>query len=675
MLNGFHGTTAPKIGSRCLSAWPRSIALIAALAAGLSTPAAAEFDLYRASLHAHTGYSDGAVLVPADPTVLTPGTAAAAAKAAGLTAFSTSDHGEAIPPVNWTNTMAQMTAATVPGSTTTAGTFVGLWGFEWTHCAPNAAPAPVGNPGTGHINIYGSSVRCGAASAGSGDASTAIIASVYWNRYFGSPSTKQSLYRWVLDHGQSPLGGTIVVQINHPNTYPGGTLANPTADWTTDWWRKLEWVPALDPYVCLMEMGSRAETGNGSTTGYYGGAYNEPYFQAALDNGWHLAPTNGEDNHRGAYGAARTTDGILTETGIWCAPTTGMTQIKAQAALLDALRLRRTFSAEDKASTHAGAISLQFTVTPPGKATRWMGSRDFQPDDVRRGVCRLVVTRAAGLQLSGGTVEVITNRGVVARSLPTSGSSGVRITDKTATWEFTLDGSPAPAQLRAVSTAVASRIQRRWDIAPLPAAYGAAPLTVAFDASTSGRAERYYYVRVKQSDGTFAFSAPIWLKSGAQVVGGDDGIRPPRAANVISYSWDFGDGTKQTESAAAADDGLFDGLTQHAYTALGVYYPRVTVRYADGGSDVSVTRVVVSASSPPPFYGDVNGDGQINRDDVSALSTLAAGLQPADAPTLARANVYPPAGAAASPGGTTKLDLADVMRLVRFLNGRFAAWP
>ncbi|HEY3267574.1 MAG TPA: hypothetical protein VGM37_11645 [Armatimonadota bacterium] len=656
----------------------RALALVGAAALLSTLPARCQVDLYRASLHAHTAYSDGDIGGAGGPTAQTPTTAAAAAKAAGLTAFAVSDHGEYIAPDVWTSTMSQMTGVTVPGYISTPGTFVGFWGFEWTNCTASAAPAPSGTPGGGHMNIYGSSIRGGARNVKSGDADKALIASIWWQGYWGYPTTAQSLYQWVLDHATSPLGGSIVVQMNHPNFYPGGTLANPTLGCATDWWRKMEWVPLLDPYVCLMELGSHAEPGSRAPTGYMGGAYNEPYFQVALDNGWHVAPTNSEDNHTDSYGSLRSSDGILTDTGVWAVTTKGLTPQRAEASFLAALRSRRIFAAEDKAPTHAGAVSLKFFVTPVGKGARWMGSRDFDPADVRAGYCTLQVTRTAGLLIDGGSIQVITNRGAVAKTLGTGPFDCMRV-GTTAIWNFHLDGAPVPAQLRTVNTAVPAGIQQKWDINPLPWGFGPPPLVVHFDASASGRAERYYYVRVKQSDGTYAFSAPVWLKRDVKIAGGDDGVRPPRAANVVSYTWDFGDGSKQVESAAAADDGLFDGFTRHTYSVWGTYYPRVTVKYADGTTDVSINRVIVGTSTPPPFYGDVNGDGQINRDDITMLAKIVAGVLPVDAATLARANVYPRAGADANnpttPGGSSKLDLADAIRLQRFLSGKEAVWP
>jgi len=51
--------------------------------------------------------------------------------------------------------------------------------------------------------------------------------------------------------------------------------------------------------------------------------------------------------------------------------------------------------------------------------------------------------------------------------------------------------------------------------------------------------------------------------------------RPDRS--IVSYAWDFGDGSSYTETALSAPDGSFDGQTSHAYGAFGTYTATVTV--------------------------------------------------------------------------------------------------
>jgi hypothetical protein len=185
---------------------------------------------------------------------------------------------------------------------------------------------------------------------------------------------------------------------------------------------------------------------------------------------------------------------------------------------------------------------------------------------------------------------------------------------------------------------------------------------------------------VQQSDGTLSYAAPVWIYRDYKVAGGNDGVHPPRAANAMSYTWDFGDGVVQTESGsdANAPDGLFDGQTMHKYIADGEYYPRVRVTYADGTFDCAVTRVWIGSGAPPtPLFGDVNGDYQINDEDVSLLMQIASGLSPADSARITRADVFPPAAndAVKHLPGDKKVTLLDALRLARFLNGTSKIWP
>jgi hypothetical protein len=536
-------------------------------------------------------------------------------------------------------------------------------------------------PGAGHLSVFGASERTGAKDGGGGYLPNTTTQAIYWSNYVGNRNTtERSLWQWILDHKTSPLGGTIVCQINHPNLYPGTTLANPSVYWNSTWWKKLEFVPVMDPYVTLMEMGSRSEPG-ASITGYWGGAYNEPYFIFALDNGWHVGPTNNEDNHTDHYGALRTTDNILTETGIWAVSSQGLSPLHAQASVLGALRYRRTYSMEDRVTDplnpHAKAITLKFTVQSVLGGLKWMGWNGLAPIDVQNKRCHLEVSRGAGLMLNDSSVQVITNRGAVAATLPLSAAT---IVGNTASWDFSLPGGQPPAQLRAFSTVLKTNMATDYGAPVLPAPQGAAGTTFGFDASSSGRIQRYYYVRVQQTDGTLSYGAPVWITRPGTIVNGTDGIHAPISGDVASFTFDYGDGTVDVEGGtdATSPDGIFDGQTQHTYTTAGDYYPRLTVKYKDGSTDSAIARVWVGTGAPTtPFYGDVNNDGQINNDDVTLVAKMAAGLLPTNSTTLAAADVFP--AAANDPvkhlPGDKKVTIVDAMRLSRFLKGLVTQWP
>jgi hypothetical protein len=609
--------------------------------------------LHHGNLHSHTAYSDGDKFGAGGPTAQTPATAAAAAKAALLAGgvigvFGTNDHGEAISATEWTNTKTMLTNSTVPGQ------FVGLWGFEWTGTAEGA------NTGFGHLSVIGSDLRSG--HDGSADLPDAESGFYIWEHYQNKTSgpvvRTDSLYSWLLANPVCPIdGGTIVVQFNHPSLYFKASLANPGPNYyeteagvlVGDWWDKLRYVPEVDAYVTLMEMGGRYLL----NPPYHNGAANEPYFQLALDNGWHVSPTNNEDNHTDKYCSARIAatgqwaalNGIMTYSGIWAESNAADTKAVAQSKIMQALRARRTFSVEDKASLFSDMLRLKF-VANTTSGVKWMGSRGLTAGDVAGSRLRLELTRNAGLILS--SVQLITNGGAVARDLPLSGPGVTLSADgKSATWDFGVAASPAPLIVRAVTETQPTDMV--YNSRPLPEATGAAPLATVLDARTAGKTERWYYVRVQQNDGTWAFSAPLWLAATPRV--------------PVSWQWDFRDGSAPVTETT--------GLVKHTYAANGVYHPRVTVTYADGSIETAVCRVSVGQTPPAVRYGDANGDGVINVEDVRLVYRLAAGLE-APGAVFAACDVAPPPS---TPGRQARVDIADATRISRFLKGLEPNWP
>lgn len=108
-------------------------------------------------------------------------------------------------------------------------------------------------------------------------------------------------------------------QFNHPGTTFGtfGDFAG--------------WTPERDNVINLLEVGN----GDGAvgSNGYFP-SYN--YYDEALTSGWHIAPTNGQDNHKGGWGDINTCRTValsesLTESGIY-----------------DAMAERHIYSTEDQ---------------------------------------------------------------------------------------------------------------------------------------------------------------------------------------------------------------------------------------------------------------------------------------------------------------------------------------
>ena len=124
-----------------------------------------------------------------------------------------------------------------------------------------------------------------------------------------------------------PEGEEGISQLNHPGTSFGNF---------TDF---AYWNPEVDSRVYLVEVGN----GEGPVRG---GGYYPSYEQytLALDKGWHVAPTNNQDNHKGKWGNANNARDVLlveefTEEGIY-----------------DAIRSYRVYATEDK------NLEIKYTV-------------------------------------------------------------------------------------------------------------------------------------------------------------------------------------------------------------------------------------------------------------------------------------------------------------------------
>lgn len=87
---------------------------------------------------------------------------------------------------------------------------------------------------------------------------------------------------------------TLINQFNHP-----GTTFGTFEDFA-------HYSPAYDEYITMVEVGN----GEGKVGGsMYWPSYN--YYDDALAKGWHLAPTNNQDNHKGAWGDSNTCRDVI----------------------------------------------------------------------------------------------------------------------------------------------------------------------------------------------------------------------------------------------------------------------------------------------------------------------------------------------------------------------------
>jgi len=100
---------------RSIPAWARLLSAVVCLLPAVGSP----YNLYRANLHSHTGYSDG---------MSVPGHAFAYARdTARIDILGVTDHAELLTDSEWTDIGVQAELATRPGW------FLGLRGFEWTN--------------------------------------------------------------------------------------------------------------------------------------------------------------------------------------------------------------------------------------------------------------------------------------------------------------------------------------------------------------------------------------------------------------------------------------------------------------------------------------------------------------------------------------------------------------
>ena len=114
-------------------------------------------------------------------------------------------------------------------------------------------------------------------------------------------------------------GADSLSQFNHPgNTF--GTFGDFAF-----------WDPVIDSRMYMVEAGNgEGQIGAG---GYYP---SYQYYTMALDKGWHLAPTNNQDNHKGRWGNANDARDVI------------LTDDFSEQGIYDALRAMRMYATEDK---------------------------------------------------------------------------------------------------------------------------------------------------------------------------------------------------------------------------------------------------------------------------------------------------------------------------------------
>ena len=313
------------------------------------------YTLYFGQLHSHTNISDGSGSIEE--------AYAHAYEVANLDFLAVTDHSNSFDNTNGVLAedasliSTEWAAAKAAAEAITDETFVGLYGYEMTW-----------SNGLGHMNTF----------------NTPGFQSRTQSDYTTYSTALQNYYNTLTTVNDS------ISQFNHP-----GTTFGDFSDFA-------HYTEEYDALITLIEVGNGE--GEIGSSGYFP---SYEYYTRALDKGWHVAPTNNQDNHKGLWGDANTGRSVvladsLTEEGIY-----------------DALRNYRVYATEDN------DLNIYYTLN--GQV---MGSTV----EVTAGEqITLTVALSDATDATIGKVEVIVNGGLTAASAYVDGSSD--------TVTFTLDNN------------------------------------------------------------------------------------------------------------------------------------------------------------------------------------------------------------------------------------------
>ena len=309
------------------------------------------YQLYFGQLHAHTNISDGAGSVTE--------AFQHASQVENLDFLAVTDHSNSFDNegnsqvdlgADLTGISSEWAQGHAAAEEVTDEDFVGLYGFEMTW-----------SDGFGHINTFNTPGFESRSNSEFGNKSGSTEG--YQNYYDKLVAVEDSLS-----------------QFNHPGTTFG------------DFQDFAFYDPQVDQRITLIEVGN-GEGAIGSS-GYFP---SYEYYTRALDKGWHVAPTNNQDNHKGNWGDSNTARSVvlasdLTEKGIY-----------------DAIRNYRVYATEDN------DLSILYALN--GNA---MGSiLSKQENGVTLTAQITDPTDTADMK-----VEVIVNGGLVIGTQTLSGGSG-----------------------------------------------------------------------------------------------------------------------------------------------------------------------------------------------------------------------------------------------------------
>ena len=293
-----------------------------------------KYNIYFGQLHAHTSYSDGA------------GTCEEAfqyaSKVDNLDFLAVTDHSNSFDNADQANINdGSMSTEWVEGHELaqkyTTDDFVGIFGYEMTW-----------SNGLGHMNTFNT------------DGFQSRTQSAY-----ATYSTALQNYYATLQTAPDSIN-----QFNHP-----GTTFGDFSDFAY-------YSEANDALITTIEVGN-GEGAIGSS-GYFP---SYEYYTRALDKGWHVAPTNNQDNHKGKWGSANTARSVVLADSL------------TQDNIYDAMRNYRVYATEDN------DLSIYYTLDSYIMGTTL--DKDMVGDTVE-----LNVELSDPTDAKLGKVEVIANGGL-----------------------------------------------------------------------------------------------------------------------------------------------------------------------------------------------------------------------------------------------------------------------
>ncbi|MGL5378928.1 alkaline phosphatase [Clostridium sp.] len=232
-----------------------------------------QYNHYYGDFHNHTGYSDGKY-------GSTPRDAYQFAYDQGDVDFmAITDHSSMINDNEWTDTVATANELNEDGR------FVAIAGYEQTQLF-------------GHMNVFSLNEE-------------------------DKPINDWNMDRWYTTLSQMPYS---LAQFNHPDGTDYGDF------------KDFKYVEELDSIVNLFEIGC-GDSSIEESDYYFRWSRFDGYYQQyfnALDQGWHLAPVNNQDNHRGSWYALNECRGVVLSDNL------------SREGIYDAVRNRRLYATEDE---------------------------------------------------------------------------------------------------------------------------------------------------------------------------------------------------------------------------------------------------------------------------------------------------------------------------------------